>query len=254
MEFKISNFGGWPLVSVTSKEFALMMLQDCKKRGDKPKLAFSMNGQSLSLIESNDEYKRLFLAADYLQADGQSLVFASKFVSDISLPERIATTDFFHDAALISQLEGLRFYFLGASDSDLEKAISNVRLKYPNLKISGFRNGYFSNVDEEKICSDIIESKTDVLWVGLGKPKEQDFCVRNLERLSGVAWIKTCGGLFDFLAEKYPRAPLWMQRSGLEWLFRTCQSPRRLAKRYLITNIHSLYIFSKFFLMKILGR
>lgn len=254
MGFKISNFGGWPLVSVTSKEFALMMLQDCEKKSGKPKLAFSMNGQSLSLIESSSKYRQLFLEADYLQADGQSLVFASKFVSEISLPERIATTDFFHDAALLSQSEGLGFYFLGASESDLTKAINNVRLKYPNLKICGFRNGYFSEAEEEQICAEIVASKTDVLWVGLGKPKEQDFCVRNLARLSGVGWIKTCGGLFDFLAEKYPRAPVWMQRGGLEWLFRTCQSPRRLAKRYLVTNIHSLYIFLKFFFLRIFSR
>ena len=73
-------------------------------------------------------------------------------------------------------------------------------------------------------------------------PLEQQFCARNLDALCGVGIVKTSGGLFDFLARVKPRAPLWMQKSGLEWLFRMAREPRRLFLRYALTNPHALYV------------
>ncbi|HCD84769.1 MAG TPA: glycosyltransferase, partial [Agrobacterium sp.] len=101
--------------------------------------------------------------------------------------------------------------------------------------------GYFKRDEEEAILSDIVASQTDILWVGFGIPLEQRFVSRNLDRLSGIAVIKTCGGLFDFLAGKNSRAPQWMQDMGLEWLYRAMLEPKRLGKRYLLTNPIAIY-------------
>ncbi len=245
------NLAGWPHVQLTRKQFAELMLQDCKLNeaenfSQLPKLAFSMNGQALSLCSTSDEFKSAMMNADYIQADGQSLIIASRLIdSRNSLPERIATTDFFHDAAEVATANNLKFYFLGASEEMISAAVAEVRKTYPDLNVVGYRNGYFDIKDEEEICNAITESGADVLWVGMGKPKEQLFCIRNRERLKGVSWIKTCGGLFDFLCGRNKRAPQWVQDVGLEWAHRTLSDPRRFLWRYLTTNVHTIYLLLK---------
>jgi N-acetylglucosaminyldiphosphoundecaprenol N-acetyl-beta-D-mannosaminyltransferase len=242
--------GGWPHVRLSRKQFAELMAADClraRKNGKKilPKLAFSMNGHALSLTGTDPRFRAAMKAADYIQADGQSIVFASKWLASQSLPERIATTDFFHDAAKVAENLGLRFFLLGASEEVNERAAAEASRLYPRLRIVGRRNGYFAEVEESAICREILSSKADVLWLGVGKPKEQLFCVRNRMRLLGLGWIKTCGGLFDFLGGHNVRAPLWMQRSGLEWLHRLTVDPQRLLWRYAKTNVHALALLLK---------
>jgi exopolysaccharide biosynthesis WecB/TagA/CpsF family protein len=246
----VSMLGGWPHVRLTRKEFAELMARDCllARASDTPllpKLAFSMNGQALSLAATDQKFNDAMRQADYIQADGQSLVIASKYRCKKPLPEKIPTTDFFHDAAEIAQREGLKFYIFGASADDNEKAVANIKSKHPKLEVVGSRNGYFDRRDEDSICNEILSSGADVLWLGLGKPKEQLFCIRNKEKLRGVGWVKTCGGLFDFLSDKNSRAPEFMQNAGLEWLHRTIQEPRRLFWRYLTTNLHTIYLLLK---------
>lgn len=242
---------GWPIVSLSRKDFASLMVQDCfaqRKMVNQvlPKTAFSMNGQALSLSASSDTFSQAMRNCDYIQADGQSIVFSSKLLNnDCPLPERIATTDFFHDAAEVAVKHGLKFYILGASKEQNLDAVKSIKAMYPELQIVGSRDGYFAEIEEELICREIVDSGADVLWVGLGKPKEQLFVMRNLNRLTGIGWIKTCGGLFDFLAGKNKRAPKWMQSAGLEWLHRALSDPRRFLWRYLTTNVHSIYLILK---------
>lgn len=238
---------GWPHVRLTREEYARLMVSDClsarqKGKTDLPLLGFSMNGQALSLCETDPVFHDAMRAADYIQADGQSLVLASRVLCPNPLPERIASTDFFHDAASLAEKNEVSFYFLGATEEMNEKAVEEVRHLYPRLKIAGRRNGYFSPDQESAICAEIVAAGTDVLWIGLGKPKEQLFCIRNRERLRGVSWVKSCGGLFDFLSGKNSRAPGWMQQTSLEWLYRSILEPRRLLWRYVTTNTHVVYI------------
>ena len=238
---------GWPVVRLNREEFARLMVTDClaaraTPRNSVPKIVFDINGQGISLAETDCQYNRALKAADYIHVDGQALIFASKLFSLTPLRERLATTDYFHDAAAVCQGSGLRIYLLGASEKMNAIAVRNARNLYPELYISGNRHGYFSDEEESAICRNIVASSTDVLWVGLGKPKEQLFCIRNRSRLQGVGWIITCGGLFDFLGGRNKRAPQWMQNAGLEWLHRLLQDPRRFFWRYLTTNIHAAYL------------
>jgi len=106
---------------------------------------------------------------------------------------------------------------------------------YPSLDIAGRRNGYFSAADEAKVCQEINESGANVVWVGLGKPLEQAFCVRNRDRLN-AAWLITCGGCFNYVTGAYARAPEWMQKAGLEWVHRLLTEPKKLGWRYLTTT------------------
>ena len=249
MKIKVETvkLSGWPIVKLTRNEFAEVMVQDCldaRKSNTAllPKLAMSMNGQALSLCETDSLFKKAMRSSDYIQADGQSFVFASRLLTSNALPERVSTTDFFHDAAEIAMRNDLNFYILGADQEQNEKAVREIKKMYPNLNIVGHRDGYFQEEDIKSICSDIVKKETDVLWLGLGKPKEQIFCIEHLEKLRGVGWVKTCGGLFDFLSGKNDRAPKWMQNAGLEWLYRLVKDPKRLFYRYLTTNVHTVWL------------
>lgn len=213
------------------------------RRGSgRPSLFFTTaNGQVISLCAAQEDVRRLFEAADVISADGMSVVFASRFGSQIPLPERVATTDAFHDAAKLAVTRSATFYLLGASEEINAAAADRARTLYPGLQIVGRRNGYFSRDEESSVVDAINAVSPDVLWVGMGVPRQQEFVVRNLSRLTAVGVTKSCGGLFDFLAGTVSRAPQWVQASGLEWAYRTLQEPRRLAWRYATTNTRAAY-------------
>ena len=105
----------------------------------------------------------------------------------------------------------------------------------------GRHHGYFEAHEEQALCKDIAAAKPDVLWVGMGRPKQAIFSVLHKERLAGTGWIKTCGGLYDYLAGITRRAPEWMQRAGLEWAWRLMRESRRLFWRYASTNLDAAW-------------
>jgi exopolysaccharide biosynthesis WecB/TagA/CpsF family protein len=239
------SVGGLPIAVIGRLDSAELMLQVAlSRRGSKhlPPIITSANGQVISMCARDRKLRDLFLSADLIHADGMPLVFASRLKSRTPLPERVATTDLFHDVARLADVRGATFYLLGATPEVIERAVRNVRLRYPGLKIVGFRSGYFDQLQEGQVVAEINAARPDVLWVGMGVPAEQMFALKNRARLSGVGIIKTSGGLFDFLSEKNRRAPQWMQFVGLEWLYRVLLEPRRLLYRYLTTNPHALYL------------
>lgn len=243
VRFRRTYVGGLPVAVLDRERTALLMIEAALwRRGrDIPPLFFTTtNGQVVSLCASDGEVRRLFERADLISADGMSVVFASRLGSGESLPERVATTDGFHDAAILGVERGARFYLLGGTEQVNAGAARRVCELYPELQIVGRRHGYFRE-DEEEIVSEINSAQPDVLWVGLGVPKEQQFVLRNLLRLTSVGVVKSCGGLFDFLSGRVPRAPQWMQAAGLEWAYRTWREPKRLAWRYIATNPHAAF-------------
>lgn len=238
--------GGLPLAVAGRDDSARFMLEkalEARGKNARPLCITSANGQVVSLCARDAGVRGLFMAADLIHADGMPLVFASRFAGTPALPERVATTDLFHDAARLGERKGARFYMLGGRQGVIEDAVAEARRLYPNLDICGYRNGYFSSLAEEvEAVSAINEAAPDILWVGMGVPFEQAFMVRNAERLKNVGAIKTSGGLFDFLSGRNRRAPQWMQDAGLEWLYRVMLEPRRLGLRYLATNPHAVFV------------
>lgn len=200
------------------------------------------NGQVISLCASEPHVRALYEQADLISPDGMPVVKASRYFFQNPLKERVATTDAFHDAAMIAQENVTTFYFLGATPDMNRKAVEGALKLYPKLSIVGHRDGYFSRLEEANVIEEINRAAPDVLWIGLGVPRQQDFVVRNRHLLDKVGVAKTCGGLFDFLSGKNGRAPDWMQNKGLEWLYRVALEPRRLFWRYFITNPHAIYV------------
>lgn len=243
--FQTVLVGGIPTSRATRSELAQAMVADFERAKSPsrplPQLVFSSNGYVVSKFHSDTRFRELILQADMVDADGMSLVLATRILCRRPLTERVATTDFVHDAADAAISHGIRFYFLGGAPGVAERAAGKLRQKHPGLMIVGTRHGYFETKEVPDLCGDIVDAGTDVLWVGLGSPRQEAFAVANRERLCGLTWIRTCGGLFDHCSGSVPRASTWMQKAGLEWLHRALLEPQRLGPRYLTSNPLAAY-------------
>jgi exopolysaccharide biosynthesis WecB/TagA/CpsF family protein len=237
-EIKSVIVGGIKTVCLSRSGLCAVMVQDCmssRNQPTSPKVVFDLNGHALALAQWDKRYRADLLAADLVHADGQPCVLASRYLTSTPIPERSVTTDYFHDAATVAVKHGLSFYLLGSTEDNNAQCAAEMLSRYPGLHIAGRHHGYFSEDDEAGICDAINASKADIVWVGLGKPKEQAFCIRNRHRIR-AGWMVSCGGCFNYVTGVYDRAPAWMQRNGLEWLFRFIKDPRVFGIRYITTN------------------
>jgi exopolysaccharide biosynthesis WecB/TagA/CpsF family protein len=241
----VETIGGLPIAVIGRADSARLMLDAAVARRNanaRALIVTSANGQVLSMCAQHPPIRNLFLAADLIHADGMPLVIASRLLCKAPLPERVATTDLFHDVAKIAPARGARFYLLGATATVVEQAAQRARALYPGLDIVGQRSGYFRSDEEAYVLDEINAARPDILWLGMGAPAELIFAMRNRDTLRNVGLIKTSGGLFDFLSGRSPRAPHWMQAAGLEWAYRIYREPRRLAGRYIMTNPHAAFL------------
>jgi N-acetylglucosaminyldiphosphoundecaprenol N-acetyl-beta-D-mannosaminyltransferase len=238
--------GGLPVVAIDQATTAKVMVAEALKRRGQwrfPAFLTSTNGEVTHICAVSDELRAMFLQADAIHADGMSHVFASRLKCQVALPERVATTDLFYVVSAEAARQGATMYMLGATEEVNAAAAKNILARFPSLKLVGRRNGFFKNLEDElAACEEIAALAPDILWVSMGVPIEQSFVVRNRNQLTSVGVIKTSGGLFDFVAGVKPRAPVWMQKAGLEWLWRVRLEPKRLGLRYLKTNPLALYL------------
>jgi hypothetical protein len=154
----VEIIGGLPIAVIGRAQSARLMLDlaTARRNSGRRALVFtSANGQVLSMCAQDARMRDLFLGADLIHADGMPLVFASRFFCESPLPERIATTDLFHDAAAIAPEYGARFYMLGATKAIIEQAARRARALYPNVEIVGHRSGYFSSDEESQVIETI---------------------------------------------------------------------------------------------------
>lgn len=174
------------------------------------------------------------LSSDIILADGMAVVWAARLLRR-PLPERVAGIDLMHGMLRRGSARGYRVYCLGATDEVLRKAVDRIAADYPGVVVVGWHDGYFSKDEEEAVANGVAAARPDILLVAMTSPKKEKFLARHSARL-GVPVCHGVGGSFDVLAGKVDRAPLVWQRLGLEWLYRVKQEPRRLWRRYLVTN------------------
>jgi N-acetylglucosaminyldiphosphoundecaprenol N-acetyl-beta-D-mannosaminyltransferase len=232
--------GGVPVTRFTSRQWCQLLVSDWqrKRQGDvAPKVVTTVNGQVVSLFAQDASFRDAILATDHVAADGMSVVFASRLATPAPLPERVATTDWFHAAAKAASRHGIRFYILGATARMNELAVERMRTLYPYLQVVGARDGYFDRSRIGAVADEIAATRPDVLWIGVGNPEQLLLAHRFKALIPGLTWVRTCGGLFDFLSGLRPRAPKAMQKAGLDWAYRMVLEPRRLGWRYATTNV-----------------
>jgi N-acetylglucosaminyldiphosphoundecaprenol N-acetyl-beta-D-mannosaminyltransferase len=179
------------------------------------------------------ELRRIFFDAHLVLCDGTPLVWASRLLGN-PLCERVAGADIVPLLLQLAEKKGYRVFFLGAAPESIDRAVTNVRALHPQLTICGYYSPPFNQLlemDHEEIRRRVIGAKPDLLLVSLGCPKQEKWVAMNYRAL-GVPVTIGVGATIDFLAGQVRRAPVWMQRSGFEWMFRLLQEPRRLYRRY----------------------
>jgi N-acetylglucosaminyldiphosphoundecaprenol N-acetyl-beta-D-mannosaminyltransferase len=193
-----------------------------------------VNAAKIVNMRRDETLRQDVLSSDLILADGIAVVWASRLLG-VQLPERVPGIDLMEGILRRGRTRGYRIYCLGAEEDVLEKAADRMAADHVGVEIVGRQHGYFSVDQEEDVVRAIREARPDVLFVAMTSPIKEQF----LARWSGVLGVPVChgvGGSFDVLAGKVKRAPRVWQRMGLEWLYRVVQEPRRLSKRYLVTN------------------
>lgn len=180
--------------------------------------------------------------ADFVASDGMPIAKGINFLYGIT-QEKISGPDLMPAILQAASLTNLRVFFYGSTETVLENLKSKLEIVYPNLTIAGMVSPPFRELsieEEEAYIQQIHESHTHILFVALGCPKQEKWMAKMKGRIN--ATMLGVGGAFPMLAGVEKRAPIWMQKSMLEWVYRLIQDPKRLFKRYLITNSYFLYI------------
>lgn len=235
------NLFGLPIDVLTMKE-TLSLIEnaiDIKK----PIHHVVVNAAKMVNAQKNLELKESIIHCDIINADGQAVVWASKILKK-PLPERVAGIDLMEELVKLSAKKKYTIYFLGAKENVVKTVVDKYSETFGNKIIAGYRNGYFSKEEEIEIAEEISDKKPDILFVAITSPKKEIF-LNTYKDLIKVPFIMGVGGSFDVVSGMVKRAPKWMQKSGLEWLYRVYQEPKRMWKRYLITNSKFIGLLAK---------
>lgn len=193
-----------------------------------------VNAAKIVNMRRDEVLRNDVMSSDIILADGTSVVWASRILGR-PLPERVAGIDLMIGMLRRGNENQYRIYCLGATDDVLEKTTVRITADYPSVQLVGQHNGYFTTEEEPAIADEIIAARPHILLVAMSSPKKEKFLARWNDRLQ-VPVCHGVGGSFDVIAGKVQRAPEKWQRLGFEWLYRLLQEPRRLWRRYLVTN------------------
>lgn len=210
-----------------------------------PSLVVTPNSEMIAMASENKELARILNSADLAAADGIGVVIASRILAE-PLEERVAGFDLINKLFAEFAAGGVKFYFLGGKPGIVDQAVSNLAQKYPDLNISGYHHGYLDREKQKEVIAEINSKNIDLLLVGMGVPLQEKFLDSNLKKLKIGAAV-TVGGSFDVLAGEVKRAPLWMQKAGLEWFYRLLQEPSRFGRMLSLPKFIYLVLKSRYF-------
>jgi N-acetylglucosaminyldiphosphoundecaprenol N-acetyl-beta-D-mannosaminyltransferase len=194
----------------------------------------AVNAAKIVSSHNDEELHRLINGCEIVTADGQAVVWASRLLGD-PLPTRVAGIDLMNELFALAERKGYRVFILGAKREVLDRALATLRERHPRLVVAGHRDGYYTAGEERAVVEQIRASCADLLFVAMSSPRKEYFLARWGATLD-VPFSMGVGGAVDVLAGVTRRAPRRLQVLGLEWAFRLVQEPRRLFRRYLVTN------------------
>ena len=186
------------------------------------------NAEMLMRATHDEELRRILNASALVVPDGAGTVWAARHLGH-AMPERVAGYDLAQELLRCAPAEGRRVYFFGSAPGVAEKAKAKAEQLYPGIEIVGVRNGFFSPADNAAIIAEIRAARPDLLLVALGVPKQEKRIAAHLAELDVPVAIGV-GGTLDVMAGVMKRAPYWMQRAKLEWLFRGLMQPKRAGR------------------------
>ncbi|MEI6521719.1 MAG: WecB/TagA/CpsF family glycosyltransferase [bacterium] len=193
-----------------------------------PHHVFTADASGLIRAAEDSEFAELVRDADMVTADGAGAMLAVEMRGG-KLPGRVSGCDLVDKLSELAAVKGYRVYLFGAAEGVAMAAAEKLQTKYPALNIVGVRNGYYKPDEEEDIVQQIIAANPQILYVGLGIPKQEQF-IRKYFTTLNIPVMIGIGGSFDVISGTLKRAPQWMQKVGLEWLYRLIQEPQRLPR------------------------
>ena len=194
-----------------------------------------VNADKINEVNENERMKQIVNSCGIINADGASVVLAGKYLGKL-LPERVAGVDLMQSLVALSEEKGYSIYLLGAKQEVVEKTAEVLKTRHPELRIAGIHNGYFKESQWSKISAELKAAAPDLVFVGITSPTKE-YLIEYLQNNGHDSVFMGVGGSFDVISGKIPRAPVWMQKMNLEWLFRVIQEPKRLFKRYFVGNL-----------------
>lgn len=232
------DFLGVPLCAISTQEFIELTLRETlKRRRDAsldPFFITYLNAYCSNLSAKLADYRGILHQSDVVYADGQAIVWASRWLRR-PVPERVNAADFFIPFCRRIADAHLRVFLLGSPPGVAAGASARVKTEVPELNVCGVHHGYFSPAEEERVIAAIRNAAPDILIVGMGVPRQERWAWHHKHELNART-IWCVGALFEYYSGYRWRAPVWMRRAGLEWFFRLILEPRRLWRRYIIGN------------------
>lgn len=192
-----------------------------------------LNAANVVRANRDPEYAHDLEGADILTADGQAIVWAARILGT-ELPGRVTGIDLMHRLISEAPERDWRVFLLGAAPEVVKNVAS--RLAARGVTVVGMAHGYFPEERSREIARMVADHTPDLLFVGMPSPRKERFIIR-YALPAGIRYSVGVGGTFDVIAGRKRRAPTWIQRAGLEWAVRLAQEPRRLARRYTVTNL-----------------
>jgi len=236
---------GMPVHPVRFDEAVHMLL--ALAHGDQPAYAVTANVDHVVRFARHPEIRHLYERAHLVVADGTPLVWASRLLGR-TLPERVAGSDLFPALCARAAEQNLSIFLLGGAPGTARRAAQMLQAQHPHLRVVGTccpNYGFEKDPPEASRVVDAVgAARPDILFVGLGSPKQENWIVENIAACGAKLSIGV-GISFSFVCGDVARAPRWMQRAGLEWLHRLCQEPTRLWKRYLLRDVVFLVLVLK---------
>jgi exopolysaccharide biosynthesis WecB/TagA/CpsF family protein len=199
-----------------------------------PALVAYANAHTLNLSVSDPGYRHVLTRAAIVLNDGAGIALAARIKGE-RFPANLNGSDFNPEILGIASEQGWPVYFLGAKPGVAERAADAMRERHPALEVVGFRDGYWPPVETEAVVETIRASGATLVMAAMGNPLQEKWLDEHLAA-TGARLGVGVGAFFDFAAGEVTRAPAWMNRWGIEWVFRLAQEPRRLWRRYVVGN------------------
>jgi N-acetylglucosaminyldiphosphoundecaprenol N-acetyl-beta-D-mannosaminyltransferase len=214
-------------------EEAVAAIETAVLRAEPARVAF-VNADCVNIAARDAGYRRDLATMDWVFVDGVGMRIAGRVLGQ-EVRDNVNGTDLFPLLCERLAAEGRSIFLLGGRPGVAAAAAAWAAAQYPGLVVAGTHHGYLEAGQNEQVAQQVRDAAADVLFVGLGAPRQEAWA-RRFGGAAGATVTPAVGGLFDYYAGRIPRAPAWLRRAGLEWLFRLYQEPGRLWRRYIIGN------------------
>jgi len=215
-----------PISRVTNEQALAILTGFVESR--EPHLVVTADASAVVTAAQDAEFRAVVQGADLVTPDSTGILWAARRLGK-PLPERVSGVDLAARLCELAGKHGWGVFFYGAAPGIADEAAASMQARYPGMRIAGTAHGFLNAHEQTELESRIREARPELLFVAMGIPRQEKWIWSRMSRL-GVPVSMGVGGSFDVFAGRVSRAPLWMQRRGLEWLYRLWKNPRKISK------------------------